>query len=195
MKSKVTKLLNEQKGIIDLKAVLELGMSKAGFYSYARDNALIRVGHGVYASKEAWIDPLYLLHLRSKQVVFSHETALYLNGMTDREPIHYSVTVKRGYNPSRLGTDGIVVYTVKEELHELGLTQIKTSFDHLVPVYNVERTLCDIVKNRNKMDMQSFQDALKAYSLKKEKNLRRLMQYAKSFRLENVLKPYLEVLL
>lgn len=187
--------MKKQRGFIRLRDALKIGMTKPSFYAYAKENALMKIGHGIYASEEAWVDPIYLIHLRSEQVIFSHETALYFHGMTDREPIHYSVTVKRGYNPSRLTAGGIKVYTVKENLHGLGLTQMKTSFGHLVPVYDVERTLCDIVKNRNNMETQTFQDALKSYGARKDKNLRRLMQYAKVFRLENVLKPYLDVLL
>lgn len=62
------------------------------------------------------MDAMYVLSLRCKQAVFSHETALFLHDMTDREPTWYSVTVKAGYNPSKLTADGIKVYNIKKEL-------------------------------------------------------------------------------
>jgi predicted transcriptional regulator of viral defense system len=140
-------------------------------------------------------DAMYLIHLRSEQAVFSHETALFLHNMTDREPNLYSVTVKSGYNPHRLKEDGIKVYTIKAEIHEMGLSQAETPFGHLVPVYDKERTLCDILRNRRKVDKQILLDALKSYSKRQDKDLRRLMNYAETFKVKNVLKPYLEVLL
>ena len=58
---------------------------------------------------------MYLLHLRCGQAVFSHETALFFRDLTDRELLKYIITVRTGYNPSRLQEDGFQVYTVKNE--------------------------------------------------------------------------------
>ena len=33
----------------------------------------------------------------------------------------YTITVRTGYNPSRLQEDGFQVYTVKKDLHEIGI--------------------------------------------------------------------------
>lgn len=45
------------------------------------------------------------------------------------------------------------------------------------------------------IEMQVFQDALKQYAKRKDKNLRMLMKYAAMFHVEKILRPYLEVLL
>ena len=45
------------------------------------------------------------------------------------------------------------------------------------------------------LQMQVFQDALKQYAKRKDKNLRMLMKYAAMFHVEKILRPYLEVLL
>lgn len=136
---------------------------------------------------------MYVLHLRCEQIVFSHETALFFHDLTDREPMQYEVTVKNGYNTTNLKTDGIVVYTVKKELHEVGCIMAMTPFGHEVPIYDLERTICDLIRNRNNTEIQTFQNALKQYAHSKDKNLRRLMQYAKLFRVEKILRQYLEV--
>ena len=113
----------------------------------------------------------------------------------DREPLKYTITVRTGYNPSRLQEDGFQVYTVKKDLHEIGITTMLTSFGHSVPVYDMERTICDLLRSRKNIEMQVFQDALKQYAKCKDKNLRMLMKYAAMFHVENILRPYLEVLL
>ena len=58
-----------------------------------------------------------------------------------------------------------------------------------------ERTICDMIRNRSQIEIQVFQDALKQYVKRKNKNLHLLMDYAKKLRVNNVLSKYLEVLL
>jgi predicted transcriptional regulator of viral defense system len=188
-------LLQENDGWLTLKEVLNQGISKYEFYKFAEKNGLERVGQGIYVSADVWPDSMYLIHLRSAQAIFSHETALFLHDMTDREPSYYSVTVRTGYNPHRLKEDGIKVYTIRKELHMLGKSKIKTPFGHTVPVYDIERTLCDVLRSRNGVEIQVFQDALKSYVKRKDKNLRSLMQYADALNVSSILKPYLDVLL
>ncbi len=188
-------LLQENDGWLTLKEVLNQGISKYEFYKFAEKYGLDRVEQGIYVSADVWPDSMYLIHLRSAQAIFSHETALFLHDMTDREPSYYSVTVRTGYNPHRLKEDGIKVYTIRKELHELGLSKTKTPFGHTVPVYDIERTLCDVLRSRNGVEIQIFQDALKSYAKRTDKNLRSLMQYAEALNVRAILKPYLEVLL
>ena len=138
---------------------------------------------------------MYLLHLRFEQAVFSHETALFFHDLTDREPIEYTVTVKTGCNPSKMKAEGIQVFTIKADLHDVGLTTAKTPFGHTVPVYDMERTICDLLRSRSRIEFQTFQGALKSYARRKDKNLRALMQYAGMFKVEKILRQYLEVLL
>ncbi len=191
----LNQLIKEHGGTIQTFQVLEAGISKPVFYAYVREKGLEQAAHGVYVSPDAWTDAMYLLHLRCEQAVFSHETALFFHDLTDREPIWYSVTVRTGYNPSRLQEDGIQVYTVKKALHEVGIITAKTPFGHTVPVYDMERTICDLLRSRSRMEIQVFQDALKQYVRRKDKNLRTLMQYAAMFHVEKMLRQYLEVLL
>lgn len=109
--------------------------------------------------------------------------------------MEYSVTAKAGYNTSRLRAEGVKVYTVKKELIDLGVTDAQTPFGHTVPVYDMERTICDLVRSRNNIEIQTLQGALKQYARQKEKNLRKLMHYAATFRVEKIIRQYLEVLL
>lgn len=101
--------------------------------------------------------------MRCSHGVFSHETALFFHDLTDREPSSCSITVKRGYSTTRLKADGISVYTIKQELYEIGKST--------VPVYDMERTICDLLRCRSSIEMQIFQGALKMYARRKDKDL------------------------
>ena len=188
-------MLSRQNGLLQTNQIVTAGISKSVFYQYIKSRKLERIAHGIYISDEAWIDGMYLLHLRCGQAVFSHESALFFHDLTDREPSAYSITVKTGYNPSKLKEDGIRVFTIKKELHDIGLTTALTPFGHTVPIYDMERTICDLIRSRRHIEMQTFQDALKQYSRRKDKNLRVLMKYATLFHVEKILRQYLEVLL
>ena len=172
---KLDLLLRECGGTIQTFQVLNNGISKSVFYAYVKERGLEQVAHGVYVSPDTWTDAMYILHLRCSQAVFSHETALFFHYLTDRGPLKYTITVRTGYNPSRLQEDGFQVYTVKKD--------------------DMERTICDLLRSRKNIEMQVFQDALKQYAKRKDKNLRMLMKYAAMFHVEKILRPYLEVLL
>ena len=133
-------------------------------------------------------------HLRCEQAVFSHETALFFHDLTDREPLQIFSYSTTGYSPSKMKAEGFCFYD-KAELHDVGLTSDQTPFGHTVPVYDMERTICDLLRSRSRIEIQTFQGALKAYARRKDKNLRALMQYAGMFKVEKILRQYLEVLL
>lgn len=192
---KIKKLIDANDGMVWTSLVTGMGISKTILYQYVKENNMEQISHGVYITQDAWIDGMYLVHLRCKQAVFSHESALFFHDLTDREPSAFEITVRTGYNPSRLKEDGIKVYTIKKELHGEGVIMIQTAFGHPVPVYNLERTVCDIIRCRNSLEMQTFQGALKQYIKRKDKNLRLLMQYASKFHVDKILRQYLEVLL
>ena len=182
-------------GVLRTADAVAAGITRPVLGNYVRERDLERVGHGLYLAPDAWKDGMYLLHLRCPQAVFSHDTALFLHDLTDREPSPYSITVKTGYNPASLQADGIKVYTIKKELHDVGIVTMNTPFGNPVPVYDMERTICDLIRSRSGIEMQTFQDALKQYAKRKDKNLRKLMRYAQMFRVEKLLRQYLEVLL
>ncbi len=138
---------------------------------------------------------MFVLQTRYPGAVFSHETALFLLGLTDREPDRYSITLKAGASSSNLAREGVRVHKVNSELFSLGVIEIQTPFGHTVRVYNAERTVCDIVRKRRFVEAQELQGALKSYVRRKGKDIPLLMRYAKALSVEKVLSRYLEVLL
>lgn len=172
------------------------GISKYKFYKYVRENNLEQVEHGIYISDESWADELYLLHQRCPKAVFSHDEAFYYHNLTDREPLKHTLTVYSGYNTCRLTADGSCkVYTVKKELLNVGKITVKSNCGKEIPMYDLERTICDLIRSRNSIEKQEFNSVLKSYVSRKDKDLNLLMEYAKMFHVDNVIRRYMEVLL
>lgn len=189
------KLTEKRNGFLVTADVMKEKITRPVLLNFVKKHNYERVAHGIYLSPEAWPDDMYLLQLRYPNIVFSHDTALYLLGMTVRDPLQFTVTVKSGYNATNLRKQGLMVFSVKEDLFKLGLTKAKTMFGNEVSIYSPERTICDMIRNRSKMEMQTYTDGLKEYVQRRDKDLLRLSKYAKIFRVEPILDRYLEVLL
>lgn len=188
-------LIEKYDGVITTKDAENEGIHRQYLRELMDDGELVRVSYGIYMTKDSWEDGLYFQQLRKKKMIYSHETALYLHNLTDRDPLKYVVTFPSGYNPSKLKDNGFIVHTVKKEFFDLGVLLIETNFGNKVKTYNMERTICDILRDRNNQDPAILIESLKEYFKRKDKNLNLLMSYAKILRVEAILEPYLNVLL
>lgn len=191
----LTQIALENKGVLKTSTAIEAGVSKPTLLKYVENNGFERIAHGIYLSPDAWNDGMYLLQSRFAQAILSHETAAFLHNLVDREPFQYTVTVKTGYNATTLLMQNVRVHKIKKDLYELGLSELLSPAGHPVRVYNPERTVCDLLRSRSKIEIQDLQAVLRAYVRTKQKNIPLLMRYARDLRVEKVLKPYLEVLL
>lgn len=189
------KMLQDNQGILQTAEVVAAGISKEYFYQYAKAFGLEKIAHGIYMSSEAWRDEMYLLQLQFSKAIFSYETALYLHDLSEMEPMPLSVTVAAGYNPAGLKKQGIKVYKVKQDWYELGVCRKESPGGHLVRLYDMERTICDLIRRRSEIEVSVFKYALNQYSRQKNKNLDRLGIYAQAMRMEKQVRNYMEVLL
>ena len=126
---------------------------------------------------------------------YSHATALYLHNMSDRIPLVYDITVPYNYSGNLLNNENISLRYVKDDIFELGMIDIKTINDLTVKCYDLERTLCDIIKDKNRMDKEIYSKALKEYARNKNKDILKLVKYAKKLDIEDEVVELMEVLL
>lgn len=188
-------ILMQNGGMITTAQANEVGISNERMRLFVKSGDLERVAFGVYVLPDEFADKMYIFQLRRPKIIYSHETALFLHDLTDRDPINYTVTVPTGYNATKLKEDGFSVFTIKRELHEIGVTKLTTMFGNSVIAYGLERTICDCLRSRNQLDIAIVTDAIKRYALRKDKNLNTLMQMAEMFRVAKPLRSYMEVLL
>lgn len=182
-------------GIIETKTAAQHGISKAMLYKLCKEEKISRIAKGQYILPDDLQDELLSIANRSDKIIFSHETSLFLHGISDRTPFEHTVTAPSGCIPSAAIKSECKVYYIKPELLELGKTVLKTPAGNDVPVYDLERTVCDVVRSRNRIGTETFLAALKLYAASPKKDLNRLNAYAKELRVANVLRRYLEVLL
>lgn len=188
-------MLTEKNGILKTADVVAAGISKECFYQYAKKAGLEKAAQGIYISPDAWIDEMYLLQAQAPKAVFSHETALYLHDLAEREPMPLTVTVAANYNNPLLAKKGVRVVYVKAAWYGMGIGEAVTSGRHTVRVYDRERTICDIIRRRSEMDIATFTYAVQQYARSRKKDLPKLMEYAKAMRIERQTGEIMGVLL
>ena len=182
-------------GIIETRKAAEHGISKAMLYKLCKEEKIYRIVKGQYILPDDMQDELLSISKRSRNIIFSHETALFLHGISDRTPFEHTVTAPSDRIPSAAIKSECKVYYIKPELFELGKTSLRTPAGNEVPAYDLERTICDVIRGRNKLGTETFLAALKLYAASPKKDLNKLYAYATKMRVANILRQYLEVLL
>ena len=180
---------------IETKIAAQHGISKAMLFKLCKGEIIHRIVKGQYVLPDEIGDELLSISRRSASIIFSHETALFLHGISDRTPFEHTVTAPSGCVPSAAIKAECKVYYIKPELFGLGRITLTTPAGNNVPVYDLERTICDVIRSRNKIGTETFLSALKLYAASPKKDLNKLNEYAKKMRVSNVLRQYLEVLL
>jgi len=193
--AEILQMAETQHGIITSTQVTEAGIPRRCLSSLVSSGLLVRVERGVYTLPEIWEDELYVLQWRFSRGIFSHETALYLHAMTDRTPLRYTMTFPFGYNPHNVVKRGVVAKVASEETYPLGIMTLSSPSGNTIKVYDIERTLCDMVKTRHKADIQVVNQAMRMYAGSQQKNIARLLEYAQRLRVKSKILTYMEVLL
>lgn len=185
----------EMKTVSTVSDIQKLGISKMMITYYVKENKLVRCGTGLYSLPDTIVDEMYMFSLQSNKVIFSHESALFLNGLSDRMPFEYTVTVPQNRALSPKMRVECTCFYVKEKVYLLGVIEKKTPFGNLVRCYDAERTICDLLKNRNRIDEETITSGLRNYAKMKNKDLYKLGNYAQKLNVVAELHKYMGVLL
>jgi len=192
---KLIEIIKENRGLILSSQVDQLGIPRIYLSILVRKGFIEKIGRGVYLTVDAFDDEMFRIQARYRKGIYSHGTALYLHDLTDTIPNHYTMTFPDRYHVRSLKEEGIFTFYVQKKLHDLGKVELLSSFGRNISTYNMERTMVDIVRSRNQIDTEMLNHALKRYVVRKDKNITMLMKYAKLFKIEKIMRQFIEVLL
>ena len=187
--------IKSNNNMITTAQVVELGFSRAILSKYVKEGLLERSRQGIYILADSVHDDMYTLMMRSDKIVFSHETALFLNGLSERTPFIHSVTIPSNASLPNALIEECQCYYIKPEFHSIGVIEKKNTMGNVVRCYDTERTICDILRSRNRIDEETVISAVKNYAASSDKQLNRLAAYAYMLRVNKEVKHYMEVLL
>jgi len=159
------------------------------------DGYIEKVRYGYYQ----WLDEdnpseARLINQLFPDGVLNMETALFYQGYSDRTPSAWHIAVSKDSGKSRFKINYPFVHPYFVEPVLLGVGLISGDIDgNTVRIYDRERTICDCLRYRNKMDRETFNKAIRAYVNDSSKNIPRLMEYAGILRVTDTVKNLLGV--
>lgn len=188
-------IAEDNNGFVKTSQVESVGVSRPMLKKYTDAGQLELVRKGLYVLAEGLPDEYALLQAQSSKAVFSYGTALFMWGLSDKAPHFLDITLPHGTNVSRLKRDNpnLRCHYVQTDLFELGITDTQSPQGGTVRLYDRERCICDLIRDKEQMELQLFTQAVKGY-FKNKPNNRRLLKYGKVFGVEDKIRTYMEVL-
>ena len=183
-------------GVFSSEDAMRAGISRTLLKKYTDRNVITRIARGQYAMAGFVPYECALLQYGSENLIYSYGSAMYFWGLSDRTPHILEFSVPQGYNTSRIKErdPNVRFHYVKSDIHSLGKTTAKSPQGGEVILYDRERCICDLVRDRNEIDKQLFTHGLKTYFSTKPK-VRKLLKYGKQFGIDGTLRTYMEVLM
>jgi len=191
---RVNSLLEQNGGYLTTNTAKRNGLNSKTLQRVAERGLIERAAHGLYVGADIFPDPLYIAQYRCPKGVFSHETALFLHDLSDRVPLKLMMTIPSGWNTKLLKDNEMLFFYSRPKNMELGVSKAKTTSGKTVRAYDSERTLCDCLKNIDKLDRDLVITALKRYVKITSKDNAKLLEYASALKIRDTVYRYLEVL-
>ena len=185
----IEELMKKNNGYITSKELDKFDIHRM-YLSIMQEKGLIeKVAPGIYIDINKPEDNYYVFGLSMPNVIYSHMTALYFHGLSIKAPNDvYDITVKRSYNSVHLRKHN--VFYVDNDVYGLGLTEIETPMGNKVKVYDVERCICDIIRSKNRMDLELIKHSVREYIKRKDKDLVKLSLYAEKLGIKEIVMDY-----
>ena len=177
-----------------MSEAIERGITRYTLYSLRDRGVIEQLSRGVYRLVE--LPPisnpdLLTVGLRFPNAVICLVSALTYHEITTQVPHSVSVAVTRESRLPSLDYPPLFVHRFSDQAYRTGIEEHQ--IDGIsVKIYSPEKTLADCFKFRNKIGMDVVLEALKLYKARKKFNLGALRNYAKTCRVEKVMRPYLE---
>lgn len=194
MEDKILEIMKNNNNIITPSKLEKAGISRVYLYNMEKDGLIEKIDRGIYVTKEFIYDEYYLFQFKYPKTIFSHNTALYFNNMTERTPINMDVTICREYNPHRF-KDLVNIYKVSKEIFDLGVVERKSPQGMDIKTYNLERTICDIIKDKNSLDIETRNKVIRKCIKSKEFNSNLMFEYAKKMKIYDKVRNHMEAII
>lgn len=191
---KIILKMRENNGVITSNDIKQMGIDKKVIARLLADKQIERTEKGIYILPET-IGDEYFNKTYGKNAIYSHMTALYFHNLCNRVPMIYDITVTKKYYGVLDNDPKVLLHKVDKELLNLGKMKIKSPQGQDIDVYDIERCLCDCLKNKNTIASEYIKEAFNIYFKEMKKDTFKIMKYAKKLRIEKEMHDYLEVLL
>jgi predicted transcriptional regulator of viral defense system len=190
-------IFRDHGGMMRTAEAIRAGVHPRTLYAMRDTGELERLGRGLYRLSD--MQPLgnpdlVEVALKAPKAVVCLISALSYHDLTTQIPHEIHIAIARGMEPPRVKHPPTRVFTFSKAAFEEG---VETQRIDNVPVriYAPEKTLADCFKYRNKIGLDVAVEALKLYRERRHLKVDDIMQFARTCRIEKVIRPYLEATL
>ena len=192
----IESIINKNDGVAKTSDFIAAGINKYEISKLLSDNKIERITNGYYKLENEFLDFGQVLKAYLPEGILFLETALYYYFYSDYTPRKFSIAVPRNISKNRLKKIPMPAkyFYISENIFELGLTTMEIDGREL-RIYDRERTICDCFKYKNKIDIETFIKAIKAYAYDENNNITRLISYSKQLGVYNQVIETMRILL
>jgi len=191
---RIISLANKNNGFISNADLKKSGISTKYLTVLLKDGKIEKIKPGLYILADSIADEFYAA-IYNTPAVFSHTASLYLHNFSDRTPSEFDITVANNYAGSLSKNPKVNLFYVQNKLFKIGVEKIKTPHGATVDAYDLERTICDIIRNEKRVETEIFVSALQKYAIYRNKRLNVLLKYAAMLGISDKVEEKLRILL
>ena len=188
---KIQKFLNQHNGYIATADFISLGIGRYLIPKYIDEGIIRKVSHGMYIDNLLIDDPYYILQKKIPYAIFSFNTAFHILNLTNRTPHEIDISIPRG---KRIRGNYNIHY-VTSKFYNIGIIEVESPSGNPIKVYNAERCICDMYRINGEFDLELQNRILNYYFHSKEKNIDRLLEYAKIFGIYEKINTIVELMM
>ena len=179
-------------GVLKTSELRIIGLSSRQIKKLVDDEFITKIKFGFYELAESVnSDEVIIARLFPDAVIFL-ESALMYYEYTDRIPSSWQIAVDKDSEKRKYEIEYplIQVFYIEDKFLDVGLDVIqKDGVD--IKIFDRDRTICDILRYENKIEIEVFTEAIKKYSNDTKKNVRELFEYAEILNIKKKVLTYI----
>ncbi len=177
----IKQLMEANGGIVKAAQLYPLGLTYRSIQRLVADKTLDHVKSGYYSMNYKDKPEESIIYGLFPDAVLTMDTALYYYGYCKQRPFAWSIAISKNTSKSRFKMDYPVIhpYYTEAEALELGVAEIP--FDQgTIKIYEKERLICDCLKYEERLEREVLKQALMSYINEPQKDIAKLMEYARA---------------
>ncbi len=191
---KLIPIMEKSGGVMTTQELIATGWSKYHIKKMVEKGLIERIKRGLYRTSEVYTEEYFeILKVVPRGVICLFSSAM-LHELTTFIPREYQISIPKNKRILLPRYPPIKLYYWHHHQYSLGIEKVRKN-GRWIDVYDKEKTVCDFVKFRNKVGIDSMKEVLKTYLSMRRRNISKLIQYSKKLKIYSIIDKYLEVLI
>jgi len=193
-REKILQLFEQKNGIIKLNEITNRGINKYHLSKLLKTGEVEKLKRGFYMLTNYQLNDYSEISKYIPNGLICLYSAWNYYNLTTYIPHEHHIAIEKKAKIRLPDYPSIKLYYWDKSVLNIGKSSVEIN-NVLVNIYDLEKSVCDAVKFRNKIGKDLLNEVLNEYLKRSDKNIDKLIKYAKQLRIERILKNYLEVLL